>query len=121
MEGFMEASQLQQIRATLETELAAVERQLAEHGAAFDGEVEVSVDEGFADSAAATTERSELISLVEELQGRRSETVAALARIDEGTYGKCENCGRDIPAERLEALPTARLCVDCKQKQSVSA
>ena len=113
----MDSAQLQRIRSMLEEELSAVEKQLAEHGATFDG-VEVTVDEGFADSAAATTERSELLSLVEELQGRRSEISAALTRIADGSYGKCENCGQEIPAERLEALPTARLCVSCKQKLS---
>ncbi len=118
----MDKSRLEEIRGILEEERASVEKQLAEHGAAIDGDsVELSVDEGFADSAAATTERSELISLVEELQSRRSEVTAALERLDDGTYGKCERCGQEIPLERLEALPTARLCVNCKQLQSQSA
>jgi DnaK suppressor protein len=38
----------------------------------------------------------------------------ALAKIDQGSYGRCEHCGRDLPRARLEALPAARLCVDCK-------
>ena len=37
----------------------------------------------------------------------------ALARLDDGTYGLCESCGRPIPFERLEALPHARYCVAC--------
>jgi DnaK suppressor protein len=118
----LEKSKLEEIRGILEEERTAVEKQLAEHGAAIDGDsIELSVDEGFADSAAATTERSELLSLLEELQLRRNEIVAALGRVDEGTFGKCERCGQDIPAERLEALPTARLCVTCKQLQSQPA
>ena len=35
-----------------------------------------------------------------------------------GTYGKCENCGKDIEAERLEAMPTANLCISCSKKTS---
>jgi RNA polymerase-binding transcription factor DksA len=43
----------------------------------------------------------------------RNEAVAALNRIDRGTFGKCENCGRAIGAERLDALPYARHCAPC--------
>src|SRR5262245_391135 len=43
----------------------------------------------------------------------RNEISAALERIDRGTYGRCENCGRDIAAERLDALPYTRYCVSC--------
>jgi RNA polymerase-binding transcription factor DksA len=38
---------------------------------------------------------------------------AALKRMDEGTYGTCANCGAEIPAARLAALPTATLCINC--------
>jgi RNA polymerase-binding protein DksA len=40
---------------------------------------------------------------------------AALKRIEEGTYGTCENCGKAISPERLEAMPWATLCIDCKR------
>jgi RNA polymerase-binding transcription factor DksA len=43
----------------------------------------------------------------------RDEVLAALTRIDEGRYGRCENCGREIIPERLEALPYARHCTAC--------
>lgn len=39
----------------------------------------------------------------------------ALARIDEGTYGTCEECGADIPQERLVALPLATRCIECQR------
>lgn len=41
----------------------------------------------------------------------------ALARIEEGTFGECEECGEDIELRRLEARPTATLCVGCKEEQ----
>lgn len=41
----------------------------------------------------------------------------ALKRIDEGTFGDCEDCGEDIELRRLEARPTATLCVGCKEEQ----
>jgi DnaK suppressor protein len=41
---------------------------------------------------------------------------AALARMDGGRYGRCERCDADIPPERLEAVPQARLCMACQQR-----
>lgn len=43
---------------------------------------------------------------------------AALTRIDEGRYGKCEECGEAIPPERLEIRPQARFCVPCQSRRS---
>jgi DnaK suppressor protein len=40
---------------------------------------------------------------------------AALARLDAGTYGACQRCGKPIPPERLEALPWAAYCIDCQR------
>ena len=112
----MDQQQLDSLRSALEEERTSVDRQLAEHGSPADSEtVEVDVDEGFADSAHATAERSQTLALVDQLHEHRRDIDAALARMDEGTYGKCENCGQDIPFERLEARPTATLCVACKQ------
>lgn len=45
-----------------------------------------------------------------------SEIDEALARLDEGTYGTCVDCGGQIPAERLEALPTAARCLACQAR-----
>jgi DnaK suppressor protein len=41
----------------------------------------------------------------------------ALRRIEEGTFGECDDCGEDIELRRLEARPTATLCVSCKEEQ----
>lgn len=41
---------------------------------------------------------------------------AALARLDDGTFGTCLECGRSIAPERLEALPWAAHCIDCKSR-----
>ena len=112
----MDQQQLDAIRRTLDAERVNLEHQLVEHGVPVGTEgIQVDTDEGFADSGHATAERSQLISMVEQLQEAHSDTVRALAKIDEGTYGKCERCGETIPPERLEAMPRARLCVPCKQ------
>ncbi|MDY0109721.1 MAG: TraR/DksA family transcriptional regulator [Candidatus Krumholzibacteria bacterium] len=41
----------------------------------------------------------------------------ALARVEDGSYGRCEACGANIGLDRLKALPHARLCIDCKEKE----
>ena len=45
----------------------------------------------------------------------------ALARVDDGTYGVCESCERDIAEARLEALPFTRLCVNCQAEREKEA
>jgi DnaK suppressor protein len=113
----MEQRQLEKITTELEGELKSVDRQLAEHGVSANGEgVEVDIDEGFADSAQATAERSQLLSIIDQLRDHRVEVTKALKRIGEGVYGKCERCGNQIPFERLEARPATSLCVTCKQE-----
>lgn len=48
-----------------------------------------------------------------------AETEAALARLDDGTYGLCADCSSPINSERLEVLPAARYCVSCQAHRSV--
>jgi RNA polymerase-binding transcription factor DksA len=108
---------LLEARHRLETELGEIEKELSELGAEPDGSITVSLDEGFADAAQATSERANMLSIVEGLRNRHQEVLGALSRLDRGLYGKCERCGNDISPERLEAVPNARLCISCAQKR----
>jgi DnaK suppressor protein len=74
------------------------------------------LDRGFADSAHSTAERARLIALARELRENLKDVEHALSKVEAGTYGTCERCGNPIAPERLEAIPWARLCIDCKQK-----
>ena len=65
-----------------------------------------------ADAASPTLDREIDHSLEDNSEQVMQQIDAALARIDGGTYGTCEVCGREIPAERLEARPWATLCID---------
>jgi DnaK suppressor protein len=51
------------------------------------------------------------------LQTNLEEIDAALLRLDEGTYGLCEDCGEPVPEGRLEIIPYARRCVKCQQRR----
>lgn len=110
----MDNATLEGLKARLQTEKDALDRQLADYGASGDS-IDVALGEGFADSGQATAERTEALGIVESLRNQRTEIVAALERIEAGTYGTCDKCGKEIPAARLEAVPSARLCVTCKQ------
>lgn len=54
-----------------------------------------------------------LASVSDVLRREIVETRAALARVEQGTYGYCDRCGGPIAARRLEALPTATRCISC--------
>ncbi|WP_374458027.1 TraR/DksA family transcriptional regulator [Nocardioides sp.] len=58
-------------------------------------------------------ERSQIGALVRQVRHHVAEVDAALARVDGGTYGVCEQCGRPIGQARLDALPATRTCIDC--------
>lgn len=76
-----------------------------------------SADQHMADTATDTVDR-EIDYTLEASDGRLLAAIdTALARIEAGTYGTCVNCGAHIPPERLEAMPWATLCIDCKRKE----
>jgi RNA polymerase-binding transcription factor DksA len=51
------------------------------------------------------------------MQEKLAESREALRKIDEGTYGSCERCGKPIAPARLEAIPSATTCVECAAKR----
>jgi DnaK suppressor protein len=95
---------LAEVRAALEAERAELTAQLAEHG-------DVGFDENFADSGQVAAEQGEHRAIVGHLQDTLRDVAAALAKLDSGTYGKCEVCGEDIAEARLEAMPATKYCI----------
>ena len=98
------------VRADLESERGDLERRLS--GLTADGAAAPEFDENFADSAQVSAEQGENMALAASLQDQLDDVVATLARIDDGTYGTCETCGTAINPARMEAVPTARLCIE---------
>lgn len=82
---------------------------------------ELDVDKGgisdIADEASASNERRLLSSLSINDSQILSQIEAALEKIENGSYGKCEKCGKPIPQGRLEVLPYATHCVPCKEAE----
>jgi RNA polymerase-binding protein DksA len=76
-----------------------------------------SADQHMADTATETVDR-EIDYALEEHDKRMLKAIdEALARIEAGTYGICDNCGARIPPERLEAIPWTTSCIDCERKK----
>jgi YteA family regulatory protein len=76
---------------------------------------ESAYDNHLADTATETYDRELDYTLEENSERLLAEIDAALVRIENGTYGTCTNCGKQIPEERLEALPWTTLCIDCQR------
>jgi DnaK suppressor protein len=72
-------------------------------------------DSHMADSASETLDREMELSLGDNAEHMLASIDSALARIDAGSYGKCERCGQPIASDRLEALPWATKCIECKR------
>ena len=72
-------------------------------------------DNHLGDAAAGTLDREIDYTLEGHSEQVLVQIDAALARIQEETYGVCTNCGKPIPEERLEARPWASLCIDCQR------
>lgn len=73
------------------------------------------------EEATESLELERRLALEKQMREQLAEVKAALAKFEEGTYGKCEECGKPIAPERLEAVPYAKLCVDCKALQAKNA
>lgn len=69
-----------------------------------------SVDQHPADAATDEQQREIDLSMIEQIESELLDVEAALRKLEEGSYGKCEACGEDIDEQRLEALPATRFC-----------
>jgi len=64
-----------------------------------------------ADMGTETFELEKDMSIRNNVEAELADVERAMRRVDEGTYGVCESCGRKIPAQRLEAIPATRFCI----------
>jgi DnaK suppressor protein len=99
---------------------AAIQHLKDDHSGTIDEEVEEisgTADNHLGDTATVTLDR-EIDYTLEENSGEVLAAIeAALARIEDGSYGTCARCGKEIPEERLEARPWSLLCIDDQRKE----
>jgi DnaK suppressor protein len=108
----MDDKERQAIKERLEAELAETKDELER----LEKKVQVEVEYGLGEGDPIIYEREMNMALRRRARRKISSLEEAVARFEEGTYGICERCGKEIGAQRLEALPQARLCIDCAQK-----
>jgi len=107
-------------RTALERERATYLEQAASLKAEAESLVEemepgdIQFDDESGEGGTVTVDRERDLALSAQALAAVEEIDHALVKMNNGTYGICENCGRLIPKARLEALPYARLCIDCK-------
>lgn len=99
--------------AELHGDIAKAETQIAERM----GDAVADAGDDSADTGAKAFEREHELALTHNARELLAQNERALARIDSGSYGVCESCGKPIGKARLQAFPRAVLCVACKQRE----
>jgi DnaK suppressor protein len=113
-------TELKEVRAELESEATSLHADLAKAASQAAEWLADSVRDAGDDSADTGTkafEREQEMALNQNALDLLEQGERALARIDAGTYGVCESCGKAIGKARLLAFPRATLCVECKQRE----
>ncbi|MCU4672651.1 TraR/DksA family transcriptional regulator [Microbacterium fluvii] len=105
------AAALAALAADVEARIAAFDVEIAQLRA--DRGAESADDEHDPEGVTLSGEWSRIAGLRDDALRERAEVEQASARVEEGTYGVCVDCGRRIPAARLAARPTAVRCIDC--------
>ena len=107
------------VRPVLEATREALEAELAELTAApRDPMGAVSFGKRVGEGTSQAIERITQVDAAKKLDAKLRDVHRALGKLDEGTYGVCDSCAAEIPAERLEAIPWAVLCVGCAAARS---
>ncbi|HEX2171981.1 MAG TPA: TraR/DksA C4-type zinc finger protein [Dehalococcoidia bacterium] len=108
-------------RERLERELAALRS--TESSVRADGAAPESggVGNHLADEGTQTFDLERSFAMQENLESLLDDVNYALRKFENGTYGQCDDCGGPIAYERLEALPHAALCIQCKSRQEKAA
>jgi DnaK suppressor protein len=115
-------TELAELRVQLESERARLEAEIAENNLE-DRETQSEATgenvyrDHMADQGSATFEREMDMTFLENERDELERVNNAIARLDAGTYGVCQRCGGEIPLGRLEAVPTASLCIQCKEAE----
>ena len=73
------------------------------------------------EEATESFELEKRLALEKRLRDNLADVERALQKFEDGSYGSCDNCGRPIAPARLEALPQANLCLECKANQAKNA
>ena len=119
-EGSWSNAELKEMRSQLQKELVRLRKELLEAETEMEDLIAaagVGAGDDQADAGTKTFEREHEMSLVYNARDMVTQTERAVERIDNKTYGKCEECGNFVGKARLQVFPRATLCMACKQKE----
>jgi RNA polymerase-binding transcription factor DksA len=111
----MDAAQARELLSEERTRLDGIRSELEEirNDSQRDSLEELSsYDQHPADVGTETFDREKDLSILDSVEGELADVEHALQRLDDGTYGTCEACGKAIGDDRLEAMPATRFCVE---------
>lgn len=116
----MDAKTLAKLRKALEERRVEIEQDVS----FMAGEIKAIGDEQgdeagglgnhMAEDGSSLNEAERLTTITDDMEGMLGQIASALRRMDEGTYGMCERCGKPIPEARLEAFPHVLFCIECQ-------
>lgn len=98
----------------IRNEMKALEQDVTYDDASAGQNELADYDQHPADDATETFFKERDLALIDSFRDTIGRIDEALGKIDRGTYGTCDRCGRDIPKERLNAVPEAIYCVECQ-------
>jgi len=107
---------LLQEQARLTREQNEIESRTARRGKLDAAVEEQDFDENPGDAASETLERGTELALERNVRDLLEQIQLSLSKIEDGSYGVCDHCGRAIAERRLKALPYATLCIECKDR-----
>ena len=119
-EGAWTATELKSMKSQLQKELIRLRKELDDAEREMEDLIAaagVGAGDDQADAGTKTFEREHEMSLVYNARDMVTQTERAIERIDNKSYGKCEECGSFIGKDRLQVFPRATLCMACKQKE----
>lgn len=113
----LSGAQLDEVRALLAGKRAQLEAELDILAAPSTDQGGISFGKRIGDGTSLAVERLSQVAAHDQLQDMLADVVRAEHKVADGTYGRCDVCGRSIGAGRLEALPWATLCIEDATKR----
>jgi DnaK suppressor protein len=112
----MKKKDLDQLKELLESEKRRILRHLEDLSDTSVADIDTPSGDSV-DLASLEINQNSLVKVGKRELNHLKKIDVALKKMEEGTYGECENCGEDIAVARLLARPVAQLCIDCKTAQ----
>ena len=106
------AGGMDETRNTLTAKLLEIDEEMATMEETPDDQGSIAFGTRIGEGTSMAVDRLAAVAVHDKLAVTRADVARAVAKLDEGTYGACDVCGKAIPEARLEALPWAVLCVE---------